>query len=156
MAERTAIAWTRSKFGPPPSPPRDGDKVQARQRVNVLVRTGRLAHPNSLPCVDCGHIWKQGERRHEYDHHLGYAAKHHYDVEPVCTFCQRRRSMVRGEIQIAKLRAAAQARRASRKTHCAKGHPMSYGTGGQWKCWECRRAYWRARGRKDQDRLDAK
>ncbi len=74
MAEKTSIAWTRAAFGPAPSPPRDGDKAQARHRVNVLVRTGRLAHPNALACADCGHIWKQGERRHEYDHYLGYAA----------------------------------------------------------------------------------
>src|SRR3546814_10218569 len=71
------------KPGPDPYPPRDGDKVQARQRINVEVRTGHRPHPNTLPCVDCGHEWKPGERRHEYDHYLGYAAAHHYDVEEV-------------------------------------------------------------------------
>lgn len=83
--------------GPAPHPARDGDKVQARQRVNVEVRTGRRPHPNTLPCTDCSHVWVLGERRHEYDHHRGYAAAHHLDVEPVCTKCQRRRSMQRGE-----------------------------------------------------------
>lgn len=73
--------------GPAPMPARDGDKVQARQRVNVEVRAGRRPHPNELPCADCGHVWEIGERRHEYDHHLGYAAEHHLDVEPVCTTC---------------------------------------------------------------------
>lgn len=84
--------------GPAPSPPRDGDRLQARQRINVEVRTGRRPHPNTLACVDCGHVWTEGERRHEYDHHKGYAAKHHYEVEPVCTLCHRRRVSERGEL----------------------------------------------------------
>jgi hypothetical protein len=73
-------------------PPRDDDKVQARQRVNVEVKAGRRPHPNALPCTDCGHVWKPGERRHEYDHHLGYAAEHHLHVQAVCTTCHARRS----------------------------------------------------------------
>lgn len=88
---------TTGRPGPAPQPPRDGDRAQARQRVNVEVRTGRRPHPNVLPCVDCGHVWSPGERRHEYDHHLGYAAEHHYDVQPVCTTCHRARSDQRGE-----------------------------------------------------------
>ncbi len=84
--------------GPAPLPPRDGDVVQARQRINVEVRSGRRRHPNSLPCADCGHVWSEGERRHEYDHHLGYAAEHHYAVESVCTRCHRRRCDERGEL----------------------------------------------------------
>lgn len=83
--------------GPAPRPPRPGDKVQARQRINVEVRDGRRPHPNTLPCSDCGHAHKPGERRHEYDHHRGYAAEHHYDVEPVCTTCHMRRGIERGE-----------------------------------------------------------
>lgn len=85
--------------GPAPAPPRDGDKKQARQRINVEVRTGRRPHPNSLPCADCGHAWSEGERRHEYDHHLGYAAEHHHSVESVCTTCHARRCRDRGEIK---------------------------------------------------------
>lgn len=84
--------------GPAPKPPRDGDKEQARQRINVEVRMGRRPHPNTLPCADCGHVWEPGARRHEYDHHLGYAAAHHYDVEPVCTVCHRARGDGRGEL----------------------------------------------------------
>lgn len=86
-------------FGPAPNPPRDGDRKQARQRVNVLVRTGKIPHPNSLPCVDCGHVWCEEERRHEYDHHLGYGAEHHLDVEAVCTTCHRSRADARGETE---------------------------------------------------------
>lgn len=147
MAETTGTTFQKARFGPPPAPPRDGDKKQARQRINVLVRTGRLPHPNTLPCKGCGHIWSAGERRHEYDHFKGYAAEHHYDVEPVCTVCQRARSMQRGEIQLTKLQSAAQQRRASRRTHCSKGHPMGYGADGMWRCHTCRLEYWKARGR---------
>jgi len=81
--------------GPAPRPPRDGDKEQARQRINVEVRTGRRPPANDLPCVDCGHVWKPGQRRHEYDHHLGYAAENHGDVEPVCTSCHAARDSTR-------------------------------------------------------------
>lgn len=71
--------------------PRDGDVKQARRRVNHLVDVGQLPAPNAVPCVDCGHAWAEGERRHEYDHHRGYAAEHHEDVESVCTTCHHRR-----------------------------------------------------------------
>ena len=91
MAENSKIENVERRFGPPPSPPRDGDRKQARQRINVEVRTGKRPHPNTIPCADCGHLWSPGERRHEYDHHLGYAAKHHYDVESVCTICHSHR-----------------------------------------------------------------
>lgn len=93
--------------GPAPNPPRDGDKKQARQRINVEVTNGVRPHPNTFPCADCNHVWKKGERRHEYDHHLGYAAEHHYDVEPVCTTCH----------------AARDGKRAW--THCPKGHEFT-------------------------------
>lgn len=86
------------KPGPAPSHPRDGDKTQARQRINVEVRTGYRPHPNKLPCADCGHIWKLGERRHEYDHHMGYSPENHYEAEAVCTTCHRKRSVKRGEL----------------------------------------------------------
>ena len=85
--------------GPPPAPPRSEDRKQARRRINVEVRSGRRPHPKTLPCTDCGHEWKEDERRHEYDHYLGYAAEHHCAVEPVCTTCHRRRATARGEIE---------------------------------------------------------
>jgi hypothetical protein len=74
---------------------RDGDKRQARARVNHRVEIGRLPHPNTLPCTDCGHVHVSGERRHEYDHHLGYAAEHQLDVEAVCTTCHHEREAER-------------------------------------------------------------
>ena len=84
-------------YGPPPHPPRDGDKKQARQRVNVLVRTKKIPPPNALPCFDCGHIHTPGERRHEYDHYLGYGPAHHLHVQPVCTNYHQQRGLKRGE-----------------------------------------------------------
>lgn len=70
-------------------PARDGDQLQARRRVNHLVDIGLLPDPDDVACTDCGH---QGDgRRHEYDHHLGYAADHHEHVEAVCTSCHHRR-----------------------------------------------------------------
>lgn len=87
----------RKPMGPPPFPPRDGDKKQARQRINVEVREGRRPHPNKLPCADCGHRWKPGERRHEYDHHRGYDAIHHFSVQAVCQPCHSKRTVARGE-----------------------------------------------------------
>ena len=138
MAETTGIAPT---FGPSPAPARDGDKKQARQRVNVLVRTGRWPHPNTLPCKDCGHVWTAGERRHEYDHYKGYAPQHHYDVEPVCTVCHAQRDSEK-----------------ARQSHCVNGHEFTAENTGRKSngtrfCRECHRifdrgrrdaAYWRA------------
>jgi hypothetical protein len=74
---------------------RDGDYRQARRRVNHLVDIGALPRPNAVPCTDCGHVWSPGERRHEYDHHLGYAPEHHEDVQAVCTTCHHAREDTR-------------------------------------------------------------
>lgn len=74
---------------------RDGDRSQARGRVNHLIRVGVLPDPNALPCADCGHLGP--DRRHEYDHHAGYAPECHEIVESVCTLCHARRSDERGE-----------------------------------------------------------
>jgi hypothetical protein len=68
---------------------RDGDRRQARRRVRYLIECGELAGPETLPCADCGHLGD--DLPHEYDHHLGYAAEHHEDVEPVCPPCHRGR-----------------------------------------------------------------
>jgi hypothetical protein len=76
--------------------PTEGDAARARYRVNHLVATGRLPHPNTLPCADCGHACAPGGRRHEYDHHKGYSVEHHLDVEAVCTLCHNRRGRERG------------------------------------------------------------
>lgn len=75
--------------------PRDGDTRQARGRVNYLVTAGLIPDPNDVPCSDCGHVWEAGQRRHEYDHHLGYSAEHHEHVESVCTTCHHARETER-------------------------------------------------------------
>lgn len=138
MGDRTGIEWTdatwRCKSGPPAHAPRDGDKRQARRRINVEVREGRRPHPNTLPCVDCGHVWQVGERRHEYDHHLGYAAAHHYDVVPVCTICHAARDGKAG------------------RSHCSRGHEFTpdntyFPKGGGRVCRECHREHDRLRVR---------
>jgi hypothetical protein len=75
---------------------RDGDKKQARSRVNYLRKIKLLPDPNSIPCCDCGHVGKN--MRHEYDHYLGYAKEHHEHVHAVCTKCHAKRARDRGEI----------------------------------------------------------
>lgn len=68
--------------------PRDGDKNQARRRVNHLVENGTIPHPNSLPCHKCGHecTFTDG-LHHEYHHFKGYSAEHHESVQALCTAC---------------------------------------------------------------------
>lgn len=67
----------------------------ARNRVNRSIRRGDLPRPNDVRCVDCGHVHTVGERRHEYDHHLGYEPEHHLSVEAVCTTCHADREIAR-------------------------------------------------------------
>lgn len=140
MGEITSISWCKhTRPGPAPDAPRSGDKAQARQRINVEVRTGRRPHPNSLPCLDCGHIWIEGERRHEYDHFLGYDAAHHYDVQPVCTECHAKRDGLKAS-----------------QTHCVHGHKFTPSntiikSNGCRQCRECRRAWEREHRKRDAD-----
>lgn len=78
--------------------PPDPIKVRARNRVQTEVRAGRLPHPNTVPCVDCGHVFGEGDdpaRRHEYDHHNGYDDDHVLDVVVVCTVDHGRRESER-------------------------------------------------------------
>jgi hypothetical protein len=96
---RSVNAASKASYKPLPRPepgrrfaaPRDGDRMQARGRVNYLVDAGLIPDPNDLPCADCGHKHAAGECRHEYDHHLGYAAEHHESVEAVCSSCHHAR-----------------------------------------------------------------
>ena len=74
-------------------PPRDGDKQQARNRVNREVAKGKLPHARTVPCTDCGHIGS--DRLHEYDHYLGYASINHLAVECVCVPCHNKREQQR-------------------------------------------------------------
>lgn len=66
-------------------PGRNGDKTQARNRVNYAVTRNRLPHARNIPCVDCGHLGP--DRLHEYDHYKGYDAVNHLEVECVCVPC---------------------------------------------------------------------
>lgn len=134
--------------GPAPNPARDGDRLQARRRINVEVRSGRRPHPNTLPCADCGHEWKPGDPRHSYDHHLGYTAAHHLDVQAVCLRCHGKRNVARGENTTPAVKHAANERGARRRrTTCRLGHPIVFMKDGKRRCRECRLAYWRRRNR---------
>ena len=83
-----------SRAGKLLAPTRDGDKRQARARVNHAVDVGAMPDPNDLPCEDCGHIY-DGARRHEYDHHYGYSAAHQFNVQAVCSKCHHTREAER-------------------------------------------------------------
>jgi hypothetical protein len=94
-ARSSYVAKARPERGRRYVEARDGDQKQARRRVNYLVDAGLLPNPNTLPCADCRHLWQPGERRHEYDHHLGYSPEHHEDVQAVCTTCHHAREDAR-------------------------------------------------------------
>jgi NMD protein affecting ribosome stability and mRNA decay len=68
----------------------DGNKRQARRRIGHLVEHGKIPPASSLMCKDCG------AAACDYDHHLGYGATHHEDVEPVCKDCHVNREISRG------------------------------------------------------------
>jgi hypothetical protein len=95
-------ARARAKYQPKPrkrhgwlKPTRDGDKKQARRRVNYLVEQRRIPHPNDLPCIDCGDEQGFDSARHEYDHAKGYDGENQLYVEPVCTVCHHSREEAR-------------------------------------------------------------
>ena len=94
---RLYVPRPRPKPGRRFVPARPGDKLQARARANHLVNVGLLPPPNEIACCDCGHLGD--DRRHEYDHYLGYAAEHQEHVEAVCTKCHARRARERGEFK---------------------------------------------------------
>lgn len=75
-------------------PARDGDRLQARRRINYFVESGIMLHPNKLPCSSCGHVWNPGDTRHEYHHFKGYKAEHHEDVEALCCSCHHHKKEV--------------------------------------------------------------
>lgn len=73
---------------------------KARAYVNAKVKARSLAHPNTLPCVVCGHVWRKGERRHEYDHTHDYNDPKNWGrVESVCTTCHHERTEKRDGVQ---------------------------------------------------------
>ena len=78
----------RKPVGPPQIVKRDGDKRQARARINHDIVAGIRPDPNDLFCSLCGH--KGSELRHEYHHGMGYAPSHHNDVLPLCSTCHHK------------------------------------------------------------------
>ncbi len=72
-------------------------KRRARVAVANQIRRGERPTANSLPCVDCGHVYKHGALRHEYDHHNGYGPGHETEVEVVCRTCHDDRGKARKE-----------------------------------------------------------
>jgi hypothetical protein len=96
-------ARARAKYvkrGPPARrgwqvPTRDGDKKQARRRVNYLVEQGLLPRPEEIGCLDCGDGVFTGTFRHEYDHAHGYDGDNQLRVEPVCSRCHHAREEAR-------------------------------------------------------------
>jgi len=53
-------------------------------------------HPNTLPCDDCGHIWFEGERRHQYVGPDGEVTDAD-DADVVCLLCHQKRHRPRPE-----------------------------------------------------------
>lgn len=68
-------------------PTRDGDRLQARRRINYLVEQGLIPAPGDLPCFDCADAVWANSYRHEYDHACGYDGENQLYVEPVCSRC---------------------------------------------------------------------
>lgn len=102
LCREAANSQRRADYEPSPGPTpgrrfvpaRDGDKVQARRRVNYLVDIGLLPNPNGLPCNGCGH--KGDDRRHEYHHHEGYTPDSHEKVVALCTTCHHEEDLNHG------------------------------------------------------------
>ena len=65
-AAHTGSRNHRWKGGVSPKRKRNKERLMARRAVNHAVEAGRLARPDSLPCMDCG------KKAAEYDHHRGY------------------------------------------------------------------------------------
>ena len=66
---------------------------RASAAVLQAIKQGKLPHPTTLTCADCGAIATS------YDHHLGYGRDHWLDVEPVCTSHNATRSWARRETE---------------------------------------------------------
>lgn len=77
------------------APVRDGDRKQARRRINYLVEQGLLPRADDEPCVDCFDMLPTPGGRHEYDHAWGYDGENQLRVEPVCQRCHRNREEAR-------------------------------------------------------------
>lgn|GEM_PF-3510178 len=51
---------------------------------------GQRPHPNKLPCADCGHVWFEGERRHDYVDAAGSVTIED-PADAACTLCRQKR-----------------------------------------------------------------
>lgn len=60
---------------------RHPERHAARQAIYQQVGRGKRQPARAFQCVDCEN------QASEYDHYLGYAHEHWYDVEPVCRRC---------------------------------------------------------------------
>jgi len=47
-------------------------------------------HPNTVPCSDCGHVWFEGERRHDYVDAAGVVTIED-EADAVCRLCRIKR-----------------------------------------------------------------
>jgi len=57
---------------------------------------GQRPHPNTVPCEDCGHVWFEGERRHDYVEADGTVTiEDGADVS--CTLCRQKRGRGRND-----------------------------------------------------------
>lgn len=77
------------------TPIRDGDKKQARRRINYLVEQGFLPCAADVSCTDCADHLPEPGGRHEYDHALGYDGVNQLYAEVVCQRCHRNREELR-------------------------------------------------------------
>jgi len=82
-----------------PRTQRDPRREYARSLIGSRVTRGKMPHPNTLSCTDCGHIWQEGDHRHEYDHAHGYDGENASYVEAVYQSCHFARGVKRGEFQ---------------------------------------------------------
>lgn len=60
---------------------RNQDKVAAGKAVGRAIKRGKIPHPATVSCKECG------EQAREYHHHLGYEREHWLDVIALCRKC---------------------------------------------------------------------
>jgi hypothetical protein len=102
LCREARSAAARSKYSPKArkrlgwiAAVRDGDRQQARRRINYLVEQKLIPSPAELPCMDCGDGVFAADYRHEYDHARGYDGDSQLYVEPVCSKCHHNREDAR-------------------------------------------------------------
>ena len=68
---------------------RHPEALLARNAVWRRIRSGKLPHPSTVPCVVCG------DPAIEYDHIAGYEGLNRFNVEPVCQTDHANRTRMR-------------------------------------------------------------